>query len=82
MPLLTKGELLSYLRDDLGVDTSDIDEQTVLFSSGIVDSFSLVAVITFIEARCGVRVGPMDVTLDNFDSVKRILAFVERAVAE
>jgi len=82
MPRVTSEELLGFLRDELGVDTSDVDEHTPLFSSGVVDSFSLVSVLTFIETQTGVRVGAMDVTLDNFDSVKRILAFIERAETE
>ena len=37
----------------------------------------MVNLIMFIEDIAGVRVHPADVTLDNFDSIDRILAFVE-----
>lgn len=78
---LTEGEIIDYMRDELGVDTSDIEADTLLFSSGIIDSFALVSVITFIESNCNFRMSPADVNLENMDSIGRILAFVRRRTA-
>ena len=52
------------------------------FSSGIVDSFAPIALITLLESQCGFRIGPMEVTLDNLDAVERILRFAERKQQE
>jgi hypothetical protein len=41
----------------------------------------MVDLIIFIENAVGCRVHPVDVTLDNFDSIDRILAFVEARYA-
>ena len=49
-----------------------------LFSSGVVDSFTPITLMTFLESQCGFRTGPMEVSLDNFDCVERILQFAER----
>jgi acyl carrier protein len=78
---LTAENLLAYLDEQLAVDTSDIDPTTLLFSSGIIDSHALVQLIAYIEDRCGFRVSASEVTLDNLDSIERILAYVERASA-
>lgn len=78
---LNASDLLEYMRKDLGIDTSDVEESTPLFTSGIIDSFALVALVTFIERCCGFVVQPTDVTLENMDSVQRILAFADRARA-
>ena len=78
---LTKDALIDYLGDELGVDTSDLDETALLFSSGIIDSFALVSMILFLESTCGIKVEPMDVQLDNMDSIERILRFVESKAA-
>lgn len=75
---MTKDELLTFLNKKLGIDTASIDDSTLLFSSGMVDSFSLVSLITFIEKKGGFRMNPLDVSLENMDNVERILAFVER----
>lgn len=75
---LTEASLFEYLREQLGVDTAEVTPETPLFSAGLVDSFSLVSLITFIEKQEKIRVSPMEVALDNLDSVEKILAFVER----
>lgn len=64
-----------YLSDRAGVDTATVTEITPLFSSGLVDSFSLVELIAFVEKESGFRVDAWDVTLDNFDSIAQILAY-------
>lgn len=70
--------LFAYLKDTLGIDTGPLNPESPLFSSGIVDSFALVSLMTHIESLAGIRVGPDEVTLDNFDSVSRILSYVGR----
>ena len=77
MMTLTHENLRRYLYEKQGLDPEDFDDDTLLFSSGLIDSFSMVGLIMFIEDTAGLRVHPVDVTLDNFDSINRILAFVE-----
>lgn len=70
--------LMTFLRDDLGVDITEVTDVSPLFSSGVIDSFSLVTLLAHIESTCGIRISSADVNLDNFDSISRIVAFVER----
>ena len=72
---LTTIEVTDYIRDELGIDTSAVDASTLLFTSGLVDSFSLVSLVTFIERAGGIRVEPEDVTLANLDTIQRIVDF-------
>ena len=74
---LNKTDLIDYLGGELGIDTSDLDETTLLFSTGIIDSFALVSLIVFIEGKYDIKVQPMEVQLDNMDSIDRILRYVE-----
>jgi acyl carrier protein len=78
---ITADDLKTYFSDELGVDTDDLADDTPLFSSGIIDSFALVSLITHIEARCKFRMSPADVNLDNMDSIDRILVFVAKRMA-
>ena len=71
---LDKDSLRAYLSDRMGVE-SDVDDDTPLFSSSILDSFSMVDLIMFVEQEANIRVEPTDVTLDNFDSIARIVDF-------
>lgn len=74
MPL-ARDDLHTFLDQRLGVDLSEIDDETALFSGGVLDSFSLVDLILFLEERTGERVNPGDVRLEYLDSVTRILEF-------
>ena len=73
--MLTKDALMEYLVSHAQVDPSAIEDSTELFSSGLVDSFAMVDLLQFLEKQTGSRMGPEDISLDNLDSVERILAF-------
>ena len=74
---LTREMLLDYLSTNMGVDTGEIDDDTLLFSSMLLDSFSMIDLIMFIEKEANIKVKPTEVNLDNIDSIGRILRFIE-----
>jgi acyl carrier protein len=74
--------LRAYLGERMGLDTSTLADDTPLFSSNLLDSFSMVDLIMFNEKESGVRLNPTDVSLDNLDSIGRILKFVDVRRAE
>ncbi len=79
MPVsLSSAEIRSFLASDLGVDTSVLRDDTPLFSSGLIDSFSLVSLLSFIEDTAKIQMNPGDVSLDNLDSIDLILAYLQR----
>lgn len=78
---ITKHDLLAVMRDELFLDVSAIDNDTPLFSSGLIDSFSLATLILAIEEKARVKLDPLDITLDNLDSIARILRFVSARTA-
>ena len=47
-------------------DTAALNARTPLFSEGIIDSFALVTLLSFVEESCGFRVRPDEVTLENY----------------
>jgi len=78
---LSRDALFTYLIEKLDVDERALGDDTLLFSSSLLDSFRMVDLILFIETEAGVRLGPMDVNLDNLDSIARILACTESLAA-
>jgi acyl carrier protein len=73
---LTQDILLNYLGEQLRLNRKQIMSDTSLFASGLIDSFSLVELVLFIEETCAIKMKPSEVNLDNLDSIERILAFV------
>lgn len=71
---LTAYDLLDYLQNDMSIDEA-LEEDSALFSTGLLDSVSMMNLILFIEQRSGAEVRPADVTLENFDTPARIVAY-------
>jgi len=62
-----------YLEDD--ADT-ELTVDSPLISSGIVDSFSMVSLKTFLEKKYGIQIPDARATSEAFDSVTRIVKLV------
>ncbi|MBE0695674.1 MAG: acyl carrier protein [Anaerolineaceae bacterium] len=63
----------SILKQPKRVLTAD----TVLLSSGLVDSFSLVDLAMFIEERFGVRIHDTELNAQTFDTLGQLSQLVE-----
>jgi acyl carrier protein len=61
----------SFLVDDFGNDDS-------FLGTGLIDSLGIMQLASFVETDFGLRVPDTDLIPDNFDSVARLAAYVER----
>jgi acyl carrier protein len=75
--LLTREGLVRYFQERQGIDPSELGNDTALFSSGLLDSFSMMDLILFVEDAAGLKVRTVDVTLENFDSIERVLEYAK-----
>jgi acyl carrier protein len=55
------------------------DRDASLFLSGVLDSFSLVDLVTVIESEFKIRVDDEDLRPETFDTISRIEDFIARA---
>lgn len=65
-------ELLGQRGDDAGIAP---DEDLL---GGRIDSLGIMSIVFFIEQELGVRVPPEDVTIENFQTVETIAAYLAR----
>ncbi len=72
---LNEKSLVDWLVTHGGVDADALEPDTALFSEGNLDSLLLLELIAFIETSCGIKVSWAQVTLENLDTVQRILDF-------
>ena len=74
--------ILDYIRneylDEDDAEEMDLDADTPLISSGIVDSFSMVSLKRFLEKKYGVSIPDDQATPQAFDTVNKIIALVGR----
>lgn len=70
-------ELIKFLQDEIVVDDLMIEADTDLLLSGAVDSLGVIRLTQWLEDTTGKEVDPGDVTLENFQSVAAIVAYVD-----
>ncbi len=78
---VTRETLVEFMAENFGVGPREIEDTTPLFTTGLLDSFCMINLIVHIEKTEGIRIGATEVTLDNLDTVSRILAFVAARTA-
>ncbi len=59
-------------------DPSEIADDTLLVSTGFVDSTGMLEVIAFLEEEFGIRIADHETTPENLESIERMAAFVGR----
>ena len=74
--------ILDYIKneylDEDDEDDIDLGPSTPLISSGIVDSFSMVSLKTFLEKKFDIKLPDDEATPEAFDTVESIVALVKR----
>ena len=56
----------------------EIDANTKLISSGLIDSFSLVSLQSFIEKEFGKKIPAPRITAESFDTVKQMIDIIKQ----
>ena len=64
-----------YLDED---DDTEVTADTPLISSGIVDSFSMVSLKTYLEKKFQIKLPDEDATPEAFDSVNNIIELIRK----
>lgn len=73
---LTEQNLIDFLKNSLNVE-EHIEADTELFSTGLLDSVAMMNMIVFVEETARTEVHPADVTLENFDTIIRVVQLVK-----
>ncbi|MCJ7576838.1 MAG: acyl carrier protein [candidate division Zixibacteria bacterium] len=69
-----KEELIAYIMKEFVEDPDqEIDETTLLISSGLIDSLSIVSLVAFIDKKFGVKIPDEKGTVDNFETINKII---------
>jgi acyl carrier protein/D-alanine--poly(phosphoribitol) ligase subunit 2 len=73
--------VLEYIRNEYLDDDDEeveLDQNTPLISSGIVDSFSMVSLKRFLEKKYDISIPDEEASTEAFDSVKSIVALIKK----
>ena len=61
----------------IGEDPANLKDDTPLRTSGVLDSVATLRLVTFVEEQFGIRVEAHEASVENFDSIDSIAAFIE-----
>jgi len=76
-------QIIEFIRDEYVEDESmDIDADTPLISSGLVDSFSMVSLKMFLEDEYEIKMTDEEASTEAFDTVQAIMDLVVRKLEE
>ncbi len=77
-----KQMIIDYVKKEFLDEDSDMEvtESTPLISSGIVDSFSMVSLKTFLEKKYKISIPDDKATPEAFDSVNKIMELLKEFV--
>jgi acyl carrier protein/D-alanine--poly(phosphoribitol) ligase subunit 2 len=76
-----KDEIRDFIIKTFMAGKGSIADGDSLFASNILDSFGMLELIAFIEKNYKINVTPSEVTLNNFDSLDKIIQLIQRKQA-
>lgn len=80
MTSLDKGQiqdsLLKFLAGEGMLNLKDANHQSKLFSTGLLSSLDMIEITLLIEEKFAIHLDPLDINLDNLDTVEKIAEFV------
>lgn len=74
--------LVDFLCRSFLVEKDEIDLEESLVDQGVIDSFGLIEISSFIEERYGFIIEDDDMNRDNFGSTVRIAKFIKDRLAK
>ncbi len=73
-----KNQIRNFIAETTFIDPEIIKDDTLIFDEGLFDSMGLLGLINFLESEYNVVTEDTELQEENFGSVERIAAFVER----
>ncbi|WP_027470359.1 acyl carrier protein [Saccharicrinis fermentans] len=76
-----KEEIRNFIAETTFCDPTSISDETLIFDEGIFDSMGLLGLISFLESEYNITAEDTELQEENFGSVERIAAYIEKKKA-
>jgi len=73
-----EGEIKKFITEAFLDKTASVDANKSLFESGFIDSLGLFKLLDHLEKKYGIEIEMSEITIDNFDTVKKIVKFIKK----
>lgn len=61
-------------------DSNNFEDDTDIFEKSILDSTGIIELVSFVEETFGISVPNIELVMDNFSSVNRIVKYIQSKV--
>ncbi|MEE9417583.1 MAG: acyl carrier protein [Acidimicrobiales bacterium] len=78
---ITSERLLAFVNSEISTSPERVELESDLLLSGAVDSLGVIRITQWIEDELSIEVSPLDVTLENFQTVALMLAYIDSVSA-
>lgn len=75
-------KLLAFITSSFMVEREEIDLDKSMIDEGIIDSFGLIEIASFMEREFNLKVREEQMIRSNFGSVHKIVDFIRRETAQ
>lgn len=72
-----KSKIKEFIEDDLLNKKVAIAPETELFTSGLLDSISLVALVAFIDEELKIKIISSDIKIENVNTLESLIKLIE-----
>ena len=72
-----KSDIRSYILEASLTNKDEIDDATLIFDVGLLDSMGLLFLIEYINEKHKIEVTEEELNPENFESINSIVAFIE-----
>ena len=72
-----KKKVKEYILKSTLVNVDHLDDDTLIFETGLLDSMGLLFLIEFLKEEFTVETQDEELVVENFESINSIVAFVE-----
>lgn len=76
-----KEKLIRFVSDEILSGTVEVSGDDGLLEEGMVDSLGMVRLVGFIEDSFGFQVPPVDFTIENFQSIDSLTAYLNNRLS-
>ena len=73
-----KQKVRSYIQESTHVDKSKIQDDSLIFREGYLDSMGFIILITYLEEEFGIKTSDYDMVEENFESIDAITDFISK----
>lgn len=77
-PDMVKEKVRLYIQEKVHVESNKIQDSTLIFREGFIDSMGFIVLITFLEDEFKIKTSDSDLLEENFESINAITDFVFR----